>query len=243
MEGADTTPDHAVQHALLYKLITMVVISSTAPVAVAQDSDRQYLSEVLATTSKKNASYYRVNEGKEGELYIGKTYTLQGKLKAEGTYTDAGLTLEQGRFTYYHPNGKVESQGDYRLGKKSGIWFRFDQWGNPLAEKVYDPEPLANIIYTRAETMPQYRVGNERELVHYIKQKVTPESGVRLRGVINTSFIVEKDGALSEVKVVDGTSDAIDQQVVEAIKSTSPWRPGAERGQPVRVIMRVPVQF
>jgi len=219
----------------------LLVVSVLAGTASAQTSDRQYLSEVLAVTSKPKAAFYRVAEGKDGDLFIGKTFTLDGKLKAEGHYTDPRLSVEHGRFTFYHPNGKVESQGEYAMGKKSGVWLRFDQWGRPLAEKVYDPEPLANIVYTRAESMPQYP-GGSRELVRYIKEKVTAVGGKKLKGTIITSFIVEKDGALTDVKVVDGKSTS-DEQMVEAIKSTSPWQPGAERGLPVRVIMRVPVQF
>ena len=224
-------------------LIVLLLLSALCGTASAQTADRQYLSEVLATTSKAKASYYRVPDGRDGDLFVGKTFTLDGKLKAEGRYHDAGLNVENGPFVFYHPNGKVESQGNYQMGKKSGVWLRFDQWGRPLAEKVYDPEPLANIVYTRAESMPQYPHGGSKELIRYIKKKVTAASSEKPKGTIVTSCIVEKDGALTDVKVVDGKSATIDQQVVEAIQSTAPWQPGAERGLPVRVIMRVPVQF
>src|SRR5436190_8038903 len=219
------------------------MVSALTPLVMAQPSDRQYLSEVLATTTKSKASYHRVAEGKDGDLFIGKTVSVDGKRQAEGRYKDAALTLEHGAFVFYHPNGKVESQGEYDMGNKSGLWLRFDQWGRPLAEKIYDPEPLANIVYTRAHAMPQYREGGERELVRYIKNSITPVDGVRLKGTVTTSFIVEKDGALSDVKVIDGKSNEIDEQMVQAIKSTAPWLPGEERGQPVRVLMHVPVQF
>ncbi|MEO8591322.1 MAG: energy transducer TonB [Flavobacteriales bacterium] len=231
------------QHASFKALILVFVISALAPKAMAQPSDRQYLSEVLAMTSKNKASYYRVVQGKDGDLFVGKTFSLDGKLKAEGRYKDAALTLEHGPFTFYHANGKVESQGEYDMGNKSGVWLRFDQRGRPLAEKIYNPEPLANIVYTRAGTMPRYRAGGDRELVRYIRQNVKPIAGEKLKGTITTSFIVEKDGALTDVKVVDGKSENIDQQVVQAIMASAPWEPGAERGQPVRVLMRVPVQF
>lgn len=207
------------------------------------DPERQYLSDVLEPAAKKKASFYREVSGRDGELYIGKTYTMDGKLKAEGTYLDASLGRPHGYFTYYHPNGRVESRGEYIKGNKAGIWERFDAWGQPMAEKVYNPEPLANIVYTRAETMPRFKDGDEKALVRYVRSKVESAGSKRVKGTYTSSFIVEKDGSLSDVKVVEGQDEQIGQQVVDAIKSTDPWAPGADKGQPVRVQMRVPVQF
>ena len=62
------------------------------------------------------------------------------------------------------------------MGHKSGVWLRFDQWGRPLAEKVYDPEPLMNIVYTRAETMPAYP-GGEKELVKVLREQTMNDGG------------------------------------------------------------------
>ncbi len=214
------------------------------PAAAQESADgRSYLDEVLASATKKTAKYYRVAEGKEGELFIGKTYTLDGKLKAEGHYADARLAVPHGAFVYYHPNGKVESRGMYVDGNKSGVWERFDAWGGALAEKVYDHEPLANILYTRAETMPEYAQGGERAFIKHVRETVSPIAGDRLKGEVTTSFVVEKNGELTDVKVVAGRDSIFDSQVVEAVKATSPWQPGVDQGRPVRVQMRVPVQF
>jgi TonB family protein len=212
--------------------------------ANAQDqlAERQYLSEVLALTTKKNAAYYRTATGKEGELYVARTFTMDGRVKAEGTYADVALTVEHGQFTFYHPNGKVESQGQFVMGLKAGVWQRFDQWGRPLAEKVYDPEALANIVYTRAQTMPEFP-GGEKALVRVIQDKVKAPEGRPFKGQVMASFIVEKSGELTEVKVVDGADEQLGREVVQAIKATSPWTPGEERGVPVRVQVRLPVQF
>lgn len=211
--------------------------------AHAQPAEAQYLSQVMAGTSKKQAAYYRVAEDAEGGSFVGRTYTMAGKLKVEGRYADPELSIEHGPFVFYHANGEVESRGEYVMGNKSGVWERFDQYGRPLAEKIYDPEPLANIVYTRAQTMPRYNGGDERALVRYIKSQVEAPTGRKVRGEVMTSFIVEKSGVITNIKVMDGDDPVIDEQVVQAIKATSPWQPGAEKGQAVRVQVRVPVQF
>lgn len=223
----------------------LLVLSLTGAAAYAQAGDpksaKVYLSGVLEPSSKGKASYYLQPEGMDGGLYIGKIYTMDGKLKAEGRFRDAALTVEEGPFIFYHVNGKVESQGDYAMGNKTGVWLRFDPWGNALAEKVYDPEPLANILYTRAESMPSIP-GGEKALVRSIKEKVDP-TGKEVKGDAVASFVVEKDGQLTDVKVIDGVNPVVDEQMVDMIKSTAPWTPGIDKGLPVRVQMRVPVQF
>jgi hypothetical protein len=212
--------------------------------AYAQGGEpRLYLSEVLEPTVKKKAAYYREPVGRDGELFIGKTFSMEGKLKAEGTYLDEQLQVPHGRFTFFHANGKVESRGQYVQGNKSGVWERYDVWGQALAEKVYNPEPLANIVYTRAQTMPAYPGGDDKALVRYVKEAVMTATDKRVRGTYTSSFIVEKDGSLSDVKVVEGQDEKVGQQVATAIKNTAPWKPGEDKGQPVRVQMRVPVQF
>ncbi len=203
---------------------------------------RIYLSEVLEPTSKGKATYYLVPEGKDGDLYIGKIYTKKGKVKAEGRFKDPELTIEDGPFVFYHPNGKTESQGRYVMGKKSGIWERYDQWGQTLAEKVYDHEPLLNIVYTRAEVMPE-APGGEKVFLRVLQDKVIIPSGKEMKNSMAASFIVERTGELSDVKVIDGDGGEVDQRTVDVIRSTAPWKPGADKGLPVRVQMRIPVQF
>lgn len=202
-----------------------------------------YLSAVLEPTSKKNAAFYRVPNGTKDELFIGTTFTVEGSLKAEGTYLDDALSIEHGMFIFYHANGEVESRGAYEHGKKTGLWKRFAASGEELAEKMYDPEPLANIIYTRAQVMPRYAEGDEKELVRYIKERVNAEAGQRTKAKVTASFVVEKSGALSDVKVLGGKDATVDQRVADAIRSTAPWEPGMDKGQPVRVNVRLPVNF
>jgi TonB family protein len=226
-------------------LVPVFSLSLAGSTLIAAGGDpkvvKVYLSNVLEPTSKGKATYYLQPEGKEGDLFIGKIYSLDGKVKAEGRFRDEALTIEEGPFTFFHTNGKVESKGDYAMGNKTGVWLRYDAAGHALAEKVYNPELLANILYSRAETMPTMP-GGEKALVRTIKEKVDP-TGKKVKGEAMASFVVEKDGKLTDVKVIDGVNDAIDDEVVEVIKSTGPWIPGVDKGLPVRVQMRVPVQF
>lgn len=243
MQGANLQMPPLRPTALISPCLFLVFGLHLPQEASAQLSEKQYLNEVLEATSKKNAAYYRIAVGVKDGQFLAKTFSMDGGLKTEGSYADPEMLVEHGRFIFYHRNGKVESRGEYVMGLKTGVWERFDQWGRPLAEKVYDPEPLANIVYTRAQTMPRYPLGGERELVRYIKERVSPVDTKHTKGSATASFIVEKDGQLSDVRVIEQKGVKLDHQLVEAIRSSAPWEPGMERGQPVRVQMKLPVQF
>jgi hypothetical protein len=227
---------------LSLSVATIAALLMSLTGAAAQDPERIFLNEHLERTNGRKATFYRIWEGMEGQYFIGRTYSMDGKLKSEGRYLDQHLTIEHGHFTFYHANGKVESSGEYAEGLKSGVWERYDAWGRALAEKVYDPEPLADIVYTRAQTMPSYP-GGDKELVRYIRGKVAGSEGQRMKSQVTASFIVEKNGELSDVRVVNGEDPLIDEKVVDALKSTPAWDPGREKGRPVRVQMHLPVEF
>ncbi len=195
---------------------------------------RTYLNSVMEPTTKGKAAYYKVAAGQDGSNYIGKIYTMDDVLKAEGRYADADLKVADGHFIYYFPDGKKESEGDYAMGYKSGIWQRYDEWGQQLAEKVYDPTPLENIVYTMAPTMPQYP-GGEQAMITYLKSKAGGVDGA------TATFVVEKDGDLSEIKVL-GAQPAITDQLVDALDRAPRFEAGEKDGVPVRVQMRVPLK-
>jgi len=120
------------------------------------------------------------------------------------------------------------------MGYKSGVWQRYDEWGQQLAEKVYDPTPLENIIYTMAPTMPQYP-GGDRAMVDYLRSTAGDVKGAM------ASFVVEKDGDLSGIKVTGAPPPASDQ-LVDALDRAPRFEAGEKDGVPVRVLMRVPLK-
>lgn len=212
-----------------------------ATAAPGQPNQRIWLNGSLEVCEKKQAMFYLEPAGTDGDGFAARMYTRDGVLKAEGHYADEAMTIEHGLFVFYHADGKVESKGMYEMGHKSGVWQRFDEWGKELAEKVYDPEPLKDILYTRAETMPQYP-GGQKEFVTYLRTKTVGEDGVNTHGTATASFVVERDGKISEVKVLDGAG-SLDERLVDAVRNSPPWTPGKEDGIPVRVRVQVPVPY
>jgi len=217
-------------------LLITVIACIGLSISPAQ-AQRIYLDAVLEPASKSKAAYFLEPGGTDGAGgFLAQIFSLDGSLKAKGRYADAQYRIPDGRFVFYFPNGKVESEGNYQKGRKNGVWARNDKWGRELAEKVYDAAPLKNLVYTLAQTMPQFP-GGEKAMVRYVREKVGKTSGEVL-----ASFIVEKDGQLSDLQVVGVDDPQIAEQIAEAIVTAPRWEAGVQDGQPVRVQMRVPLK-
>ncbi len=66
---------------------------------------------------------------------------------------------------------------------------------------------------------------------------------MNLDGRVFIEFVVEKDGSLTDVKVVKGIGGGCDEEAVRVISQAPKWRPGKQRGRAVRVRMVMPIMF
>lgn len=82
----------------------------------------------------------------------------------------------------------------------------------------------------------------EKWVYQYLKY---PESAVMngIQGRVMVEFIIEKDGKVSDVKVVKGVSDELDAEAVKVISASPKWKPGRVNGNKVRTSIAVPVEF
>ena len=99
--------------------------------------------------------------------------------------------------------------------------------------------------YCIVEMMPQYP-GGLAAMLKYIRENIKyPEQAMkeRIQGRVTVSFIVEKDGSISNVKAVRSVHPLLDKEAVRMVKSMPKWSPGKNNGKPVRVRFNLPVMF
>ncbi|SDP87185.1 outer membrane transport energization protein TonB [Mucilaginibacter sp. OK268] len=100
-------------------------------------------------------------------------------------------------------------------------------------------------VFTSVEKVPEFPGGVEafgQFLGKSIKYpKADREKGVQGRVII--TFVVEKDGSLSGLKVLKGVSKTIDAEAVRVLKLSPKWKPGIEGHKKVRVQYTVPISF
>jgi protein TonB len=64
-----------------------------------------------------------------------------------------------------------------------------------------------------------------------------------IQGTVFIEFVVEKDGSITNVVVKRGIGGGCDEEAVRVVKSMPKWKPGKQRGKPVRVRYTLPVRF
>ncbi len=95
------------------------------------------------------------------------------------------------------------------------------------------------------EVNPQFN-GGIGAFYDYIANAIeypTYEQRRNIEGKVYLSFVIEKDGSLSQVEILKGVSEGIDKEAIRVIENAPKWEAGRQRGQVVRVRMRIPISF
>jgi protein TonB len=100
-------------------------------------------------------------------------------------------------------------------------------------------------IFMVVESMPAFP-GGETELHRYLAENIkypqmAKESGIQ--GRVFVTFVVERDGKVTDVKVLRGIGGGCDEEAIRVVKNMPKWTPGKQRGKPVRVQFNLPVKF
>ncbi len=95
------------------------------------------------------------------------------------------------------------------------------------------------------EQMPEFPGGNE-ELMKFLHKNVQYPQMARetgIQGTVYLQFVVEPNGAISNVKVLRGIGGGCDEEAIRVAKSMPGWKPGKQNGQSVRVFFQIPIKF
>jgi protein TonB len=98
----------------------------------------------------------------------------------------------------------------------------------------------------QVEVMPSFKGGDLTKFRDWVGKRTNyPKEAIekKIRGTVFLTFIVEKDGTVSNVTVVKGVDPLLDNEAVKAISESPKWTPGLQRGQPVRVRFQIPLSF
>ncbi len=103
----------------------------------------------------------------------------------------------------------------------------------------------ADPIFVIVEESPRFPGGEEARIAYMVENTTYPEEPLKkqIEGVVYVSFVVEKDGSISDVKVLRGIGEACDKEAVRVVQNMPRWEPGRHRGKPVRVRFTMPIRF
>ena len=151
------------------------------------------------------------------------------------------------------PEDEIKSQDD--LSKTNTAIGTFDVKGNDDAEGevlkakevVVDEKPKEEEtkVFDVVEQMPSFP-GGDAELMKFLHDHmkypaVAEENGIQ--GRVICTFVVERDGSITDVKVIKSVDPSLDKEAIRVLKSMPKWIPGKQNGSAVRVKYTVPVTF
>ncbi|MES2807149.1 MAG: energy transducer TonB [Bacteroidota bacterium] len=153
------------------------------------------------------------------------------------------------------PDNEVIEEPPTQADLKNSDPGQKDQKGDPTADIRID-EPVGNsdvkqvtedenTIFSQVEKQPEFPGGLEafgKYLGNNIKfPPVDRENGVS--GKVVCSFVVERDGSLTDIVAVRGPSETMKAEAIRVLKKSPKWKPGIQNNRPVRVSYSVPIAF
>ena len=100
-------------------------------------------------------------------------------------------------------------------------------------------------IFTVVEESPGFPGGDEAR-IKFLQENIkyptmARESGIQ--GTVYVTFVVERGGNVTDVKILRGIGGGCDEEAIRVIKAMPKWNAGKQRGKPVRVQFNMPIKF
>ena len=158
---------------------------------------------------------------------------------ADGTLKDYVEMKEEGK------NGDAISYSVAPFSISMGEDNKTTVSSNDLKINVIFPKEEKDSVYNQPEVMPEFPGGMEA-MMKYLSENIKyPEMAKQknTQGKVLVTFVVEKNGSISDVKVAKGIGDGCDEEAVRVISAMPKWKPGMQNGKKVRVSFAIPISF
>lgn len=114
-----------------------------------------------------------------------------------------------------------------------------------LEEHRQAAEDLDNKVYDFVQQMPEFP-GGQAELMKYLNNNINyPQIAIEnnIQGRVTVRFTVGKDGSVTNIVVLQGPDESLNQEAVRLVRSMPKWIPGKYNGRTVNVNYNLPVVF
>jgi TonB family protein len=175
-------------------------------------------------------------------------------IEKDGSLTDLKVVRALGNGTDEEAIRALQASPKWKPGKQNGhtvrvqytvpVSFVLDK--NNKSAAVISKEQLGDkSVFTAVEQVPAFP-GGEAGFSKFTSATIKYPKAAReanVQGRVVASFIVEKDGSLTDIKVIRGIGYGADEETVRMLRTSPNWKPGMQNGKPVRVAYSVPINF
>lgn len=191
------------------------------------------------------------------------TFDAQRGLIAVMKYANYPEHILHGRCSYWYEHGRLCQEANYRYDKKQGpetVFYRNGQikrkivWDNDTIVSgsffLEDGTPKAEVFLEDLQPeewqMPPSFPGGGDSLLRYLANTIYyPEVARRnyIQGRVLTSFVVDRGGKISDVRIEKSVSPEIDKEAIRVLQKMPRWQPARINGIPIQVRFKLPVWF
>lgn len=191
------------------------------------------------------------------------TFDVQRGLIAVIKYTNYPEHILHGRCSYWYENGRLCQEANYRYDKKQGPETAFYRNGQIKRKIIWDNDTIVSGSFFLEDGSPKTEVfledlnpeewqqlpaylGGADSLFYFLARTIKyPEVAMKnyIQGVVVASFVVERSGKISDVRIEESVSPEIDKETIRVIQKMPRWQPGRINGIPIRMRFKLPVRF
>jgi TonB family protein len=202
-----------------------------------------------------NAKTIRILKKNTKDLYDVNEFYEDGFLKMEGSFVSLKDEQKHGRFKYYRPSGKLDSEGYFSNDAADGEWKFYFPNGVISGLLVYEKGVCIKRNYWNEDgsevfdfrqvekLLPTYEGGQEK-INEYFKRNITLPAELvknKLSGKIVVSFWVDESGSVINPKIEESLNSNIDNQVIKLVSAMANWKPARQHNRPFKQMYILPV--
>lgn len=215
-------------------------------------ADTIWLCQVYFKSGELNATGAFLNDSltiKTGEWI---SYHKSGNLEDKSIYIDGKL---EGLSRSWYDNKVLKFEGSFVADSAHGDWHWYLENGKKCAYENYNNGDELGIVFwdkkgriqdnPQIELEPEYP-GGEQEFYRFLSKKLKyPYDAYeeKIEGIVRVSFVVNSDGNIELIKIVESVDPRLDAAAMKAVKKMPNWQPGKQHNIPVRVRYTIPINF
>ena len=136
----------------------------------------------------------------------------------------------------------VEIEEEFMIDTEATVFTEVQEFTPIIVE---EEEVEEEQIFTIVEDQPTFP-GGDAALMQYLTNNLRYPTMAReagIQGTVFVTFVVERDGSITDVRVLRGVGGGLDEEAVRVVRNMPRWTPGRQRGQAVRVQFNLPIRF
>ena len=190
-------------------------------------------------------------------------YNIAGPLISVETYEDENYSVLNGFVAYYDKEGRIDSSGYVKKGKRDKTWYFYTDTLVIILQKDYENGKLIKTIdlvakrkedslkeklqegFEEVEKEADFKGGVKSWIKYLEKNLEFPKRAQNMRksGQVLIGFAVDTDGSTKELFIVKSVELSLDMEAWRLIEISPKWEPAFQKGKNVKAYRRQPITF